>query len=137
MIENHELAVFLARVVLGILFFFQGFDKVFRIGISNVADEISVQLIRLSFPRQLLIIASFITSYIELVAGILLFAGLFVNPLLIVLTIHMIFVALAFSLINPIWDMKIYLPRLVLLIFLLCVPGDWYSFGIDQFIQKP
>jgi uncharacterized membrane protein YphA (DoxX/SURF4 family) len=135
MIENHEMAFFLARVVLGILFFFQGFDKVFRIGISNVADEISVQLIRLSFPRQLFIIASFITSYIELVAGIMLFAGLFVNYLLIVLTIHMIFVSLAFSLINPIWDMKIYLPRLLLLIFLLCVPTEWHSLGIDQLIQ--
>jgi putative oxidoreductase len=135
MIENQELAFVFVRIILGILFFFQGYDKVFRIRIHNVAEEISIQLMRLRFPKQLFIAASFITSYTELIAGILIFAGLFVNTVALILCINMILVAFAFSLINPIWDMKIYLPRLLLLIFLLSVPEDWHSWGLDQLIK--
>jgi uncharacterized membrane protein YphA (DoxX/SURF4 family) len=51
MIENPVVAVLLARLILGSLFFFQGFDKVFRIGISNVSEEFSMQLNKVKMPK--------------------------------------------------------------------------------------
>jgi uncharacterized membrane protein YphA (DoxX/SURF4 family) len=37
-----EVIVFtLARVILGVLFFFQGYDKIFRIGLKGVYREVS------------------------------------------------------------------------------------------------
>ena len=37
-ISNESILVFLLRVILGILFFFQGYDKVFKVKISGVID---------------------------------------------------------------------------------------------------
>lgn len=135
MIENYTLAALVARLILGMLFFFQGFDKVFRIGISNVSDEFSNQLGKLRMPRSIFTFIAFVTSYVELIAGLLLFMGLFVDIILPILAVDLIMVALAFSIINPIWDMKIYLPRLILLLFLLCIPSTWFAFGVDQLLK--
>jgi uncharacterized membrane protein YphA (DoxX/SURF4 family) len=132
MIENPVVAVLLARLILGSLFFFQGFDKVFRIGISNVSEEFSMQLNKVKMPKIFFSLMAYLTSYIELIAGAMLFLGLFVDVVLIILSLNLFLVALAFSIINPIWDMKVYLPRLLLLLFLLCVPESWFAFGLDQ-----
>ncbi len=136
---NDTIALFLIRTVTGILFFFQGYDKVFNIKINNVVATFNDPLNKFQIPKFILKPLISISSLIELLCGLLLIIGLFRNPALMFLALNMIFVALSFSIIKPMWDLKFYFPRMIFLILLLfCLPGndffslDWF-FKIGQF----
>jgi putative oxidoreductase len=76
-----------------------------------------------------------ISSFIELLCGLLLIIGLFRNPALMLLSFNLVFVALSFSLIKPMWDMKFYFPRMILVVILLfCLPGH-DIFSLDWLFQ--
>ena len=133
MIEYAEIvATFTARIFLGLLFFFQGYDKVFRVKISGVVKTFEQPYRQTKLPMSLLYAGATITSYIELIAGFMLILGLFKYLALYLLAFDLLIATAGLSLINPMWDLKFSFPRLILLIFLLIVPTEWDQWTLDN-----
>ena len=65
----------------------------------------------------------------------MLFVGLGRDIALYVLASELVFVAIAFSLIQPMWDMEYFFPRLVFIIALLLIPGGWDKFSLDYVLR--
>jgi uncharacterized membrane protein YphA (DoxX/SURF4 family) len=124
-------AVLIARVFLGILFFLQGYDKVFRMKVSKVIETIHTPLEVKGVPTIFSAVGAYFTSYVELVCGGLLIIGFAKYYCLYLLGFDLLFVTLAFSLVEPVWDMRHIFPRLALLIFLLIAPSQWDVISID------
>ena len=61
--------------------------------------------------------------------------GLFKYIALYMLGINLLVAAVVFSLIKPMWDMQYYFPRLVLVIALLLLPGDWDILTVDYLLK--
>ncbi len=127
-------ALLLLRIFIGAVFFFQGYDKVFRVKISGVADAFRYDLETRNLPRPLITSAAFFTSYIELIGGFLLVLGLFKLPVLYLLTVDVVVASVAFSIIKPMWNMQHVFPRLVILMALLLLPQEWDWFTIDAYL---
>lgn len=136
--QYHEvIAVFIARVFLGFLFFFQGYDAVFNVGIKNVIDTYEDSFFQKGIPKFLTVFGSYFTSYVELIGGALLIIGLFEYSALYLLGVNLLVVNIAFGIANPMWDMKFVSPRIALLLFLLITPTTWHMWTIDNLIFKP
>ncbi|HNP49544.1 MAG TPA: DoxX family protein, partial [Bacteroidia bacterium] len=101
---NISLAIFLLRTVTGILFMFQGYDKIFNIKIDSVVKTFSESVKSSLIPGSLLRPMVYISSYIEMICGSLLMIGLFREYSLFFLSLDLIFVAFAFSSIKAMWD---------------------------------
>lgn len=132
---NLHLAVFVLRSVTGILFFFQGYDKLFNIKIAGVMNAFGDSFNQKKISRNILRPAVMLSSWIELLCGFLLAIGLESHMALYFLAFNMIFVALAFSLIKPMWDMQYYFPRLIFIIALLLLPSDWDKISLDHLFK--
>ena len=128
-------ALLLAREILGILFLFQGYDKIFRIGIGNVADAASTPVTDKLFGKGFFKVLILLSSWVELLAGIMLMLGLQRDTGLLLLSADMLMTAVIFTLIKPMWDMKYYLPRLILLLILMIAPQAWDTFRIDSLLR--
>lgn len=129
-------AVFTARVFLGALFFFQGYDAIFNVKIKNVINAYADGFAGKGIPRFVTVLGSWFTSYAELIGGFLLLFGIFEYPALYLLSANLIIVSIAFSLAEPMWDMRFVFPRLVLLIFLLVTPAAWHSWSFDNLVTN-
>lgn len=66
--------------------------------------------------------------------GLLLIIGLAKFAVLPLLGIDLIMVTIAFSMLEPLWDMRIVLPRLVLLIFLFLTSTYFDYLSLDHLI---
>lgn len=124
-------AAFIARVFLGLLFFLQGYDKVFRIGVKQVIETVHNSLSSKGVPKFFSVLGAYFTSYIELVCGALLVIGFVKYYCLYLLGFDLLFAAIAFGMVEPVWDMKHIFPRLALLIFLMIIPSQWDVISID------
>lgn len=132
---NDAIAIMLVRSVAGILFFFQGYDKLFNIKTENVVRTFSEPLSKFKISPSLLRPAITISSLLELVCGILLFIGLYRNISLFFLTFDMIFVAFIFSSMKAMWDLQHYFPRLILIVILLFSPLELDLFSVDYLVH--
>lgn len=128
-------AEFLTRTILGILFFAQGFDKVFHIGIPEVARGFEQPASKYKVPVPLVTLVSALTSFAELIGGFLLLIGFMKYPALYVLGVDLILVSASFSLIRPMWDMQYVMPRLSLLIAQLIFPVEWGKWSLDYILN--
>lgn len=135
-INNEAVLTFILRVILGILFFFQGYDRVFKLKISGVIEFFSQQLGSIKVPQFVLVLTAWFTSCAELLCGALLILGLFKTYALYLLGLDLIIVSAAFSLIKPMWDMQQLFPRLILLAILLYLPAKWDVLSVDHFIWR-
>jgi len=128
--EGFSIAVALLamRLVAGILFFFQGYDKLFRVRTTGVLFAFSDSLKEKKIPIPVVRVFITLSSVIELVGGLLLALGLFRDPVLYLLMANMVCVAFAFSVVKPMWDLGYFFPRFVLLVALLLLPPscDWF-----------
>jgi uncharacterized membrane protein YphA (DoxX/SURF4 family) len=121
--SNDVFALFLIRAIAGALFFFQGYDKIFHIKIPNVVHAFENPYpTGFRIPTWLLKPAVLLSSWIEFIGGALLFLGLFRDPVLYAIGADLLFVAIAFSVLKPMWDMQFFFPRLVLILLLLMLP---------------
>jgi len=117
-------AAFILRVLLGVIFFFQGYDKVVKIGIKGVLDTVSPSYSRLGFPMFIIRLISYFTSWAELIGGGLLIIGLFSYPALILLSMDMLIVTVGFCMLDPVHDLRLLFPRIMfLLLYLLFAAG--------------
>lgn len=122
------------RTVTGILFFFQGYDKLFNIKIDNVVRTFSEPLSKFRLSLSFLKPTIFLSSVVEMICGILLFIGLGKNISLYLLAIDLIFVAFMFSSMKAMWDMQYFFPRLLFIVILLfCLP-EQDLFSLDTFL---
>ncbi|WP_300662846.1 DoxX family membrane protein [Fluviicola sp.] len=129
-------AVTIARIFLGILFLFQGYDAVVKIGMKNVIDAYQKRFAVKGIPRSLTSIAALFTSYTELICGALLIFGLFEFIILYLLGLNLIIAGIGFGINEPLWDTRHVFPRLVLLLLLLMTPPEWHSFSLDHIFFK-
>ena len=133
---NIQVAIFLLRTVTGILFLFQGYDKIFNIKISNVVSTFtSPYSSALKIPSFMLKPLIALSSWAELLCGLLVILGLFQNVALYFLAADMLFVAVTFSMIKPMWDMQFYFPRMIFLLLLLVVPDGWDHYCLDKLLR--
>ncbi len=124
-------AAFIARVFLGLLFFLQGYDKVFRIGVKRVIQTVHEPLAAKGVPRFVSSFGSYFTSYVELICGAFLIIGFVKYYCLYLLGFDLLFAAYAFGMVEPVWDMKHIFPRLALLLFLMIIPSQWDVISVD------
>jgi uncharacterized membrane protein YphA (DoxX/SURF4 family) len=124
-------AAFIVRIMLGLLFFLQGYDKVFRIGVKEVIRTIHEPLSSKGIPTFFSGMGAYLTSYIELICGGLLIVGFIKYYCLYLLGFDLLFATLALGIVEPVLDMKHIFPRLVLLIFLLIIPSQWDIISVD------
>lgn len=129
-----QAAVFFARVFLGLLFFIQGADKVFGVGLSKVAQTTRGELARTFLPAPVVTAVAYITSVIEFAGGFLLLVGFLKYAALYALGIDLLVVAVAMGLISPLWKTDLVFPRLLLLLFLLIAPPEWDVFSLDRLL---
>lgn len=136
-ILHHEaIGVFIARVFLGLLFFFQGYDAVFNVKIKNVIDTFQTSFANKGIPRFMTVIGSWFTSYVELIGGAFLVLGLFEYYTLTLLGINLIVVSIAFGITTPMWDTRHVYPRLILLVFLMLIPHSTNILALDNLLFK-
>lgn len=123
------------RLFCGIIIMLQGYDKLFKIKISGVIETFRYESQQKHIPTFLLKAMAYFTSFVEFFGGLFLVFGLFKNYTLCLLGLDMVFVAAAFSLMQPVWDMKNVFPRLMLIVLLLGMPSRWAFFSLDNLIR--
>jgi uncharacterized membrane protein YphA (DoxX/SURF4 family) len=132
---THESVLFfLLRVILGILFFFQGYDKLFNLKVSGVIAFFREESRPKKMPEILLVGSAWFTSIVECICGGLLILGLFKTPAMYLLGLDLILVAGAFSILKPMWNMQQVFPRLLLLAILLYLPSHWDLLSLDHLL---
>jgi len=135
--QYHEtVAVLIARVFLGLLFFFQGYDAVFNVKIKNVIGTYQVTFANKGIPKVFTTWASWYTSCTALIGGFLLIIGLFEYFTLYLLGINIIIASIGFGINTPVWDTKFVFPRLLLLLLLLMIPESINTFTCDYLFFK-
>ncbi len=132
---NLQIAEFLVRSITGILFLFQGYDKLFRIKMSGVIDTFAADANRYSIPGPVLTLVAYYTSIVEFFGGLFLVFGFFTSYSLYALGLDIVLVSFAFSYMNPMWDMKYVFPRLILIVTLLVLPQHYQMFSLDYLIK--
>ena len=135
-INDKAILVFVLRVILGVLFFFQGYDKVVKLKMNTVVDWLRQELSSINLPGWLINVFAYFTSYAELIGGAMLIAGLFEHFALYLLGVDLILVVIAFSMVKPMWYSSFVYIRLALLSVLLFVPREWDVLSADYIIQN-
>lgn len=131
--HNEIYAALILRVFLGILFFAQGFDKVFKVKIKGVVQTFEHPVITNRIPRWMLVLSAYFTSYVELICGFMLIIGFVKYYALYLLGIDLLVVGIAFCIIEPMWDMRHVFPRMLLLLIALMIPYQWDVISVDWF----
>lgn len=143
--HNRTIGILLIRVLLGIIFFFQGFGKVFTYGVDQVHEMFFKPSFQTAMPggetdyllpEWLTQTTAYFTSYAELICGALLVIGLFRNYSLYILGLVLLVVSFGHGLIEPIWDLSHVMYRAILLVALLLLPGEWDKISLDSILQK-
>ena len=129
--SREVVAMFVVRVFLGTLFFFQGFDAVFKIKVENVFHTIEQPFLDKGLPKIFITIGAYYTSYANLICGFLLIIGFVKYYALYFIGADILMTAFAFSIIKPMWDMQFVFPRLALMIFFLIAPTYWDVISVD------
>lgn len=135
MTDNLHIAELLIRLFAGIVFMFQGYDKLFRIKIPGVVDAFRAETNDARIPGSLLRGLAYYTSYVEFFGGFFLVSGFMTSYALYALSFDLIFVTIAFSYLEPMWDMKHVFPRLILVVVLLLLPEQFRQISIDCLLK--
>jgi len=129
------LATFLVRVMLGMLFAIQGFDKIFRQGVTPYYNAVSKPYLRMGMPKFMVMAGIYFTSYMEFAGGLLLIGGFMKNITCYLLGLDLLVATFGIAMLEPMWDMKHVFPRFAMLIFLLSTPADWDPFNFISFFE--
>ena len=133
-INNHYIvAVFIARIFLGFLFFFQGYETIVRVGVKNFTESFHSPLAEKGIPKAFTLTGIWIISFVQFIGGIFLIIGFVKYYVLYLLGIDLILALIAYGFIKPRWNIQIAFPRLAILIFLLMVPSEWDVLSVDYF----
>lgn len=133
---KYQFLELIIRLFCGVIFLFQGFDKLFVVKINGVVDLFQRNAAQKRVPQFMQYGLAGYTSVMEFFGGILLILGLYKNYVLILLGFDVILVAVAFSVLEPVWDMRHVFPRLLIISVLLVMPDEWCRFSLDHFMHK-
>ncbi len=134
---NRSIAVLTIRLILGFIFLMQGYGKVFIWGVENVYNmDFFYPTYQDLLPEFVIHATAYYTSYIELIAGILLVLGLKRDYALYALASVLIIVSFGHGLANPIWDLSHVIYRTILLVSLLIIPKEYDRFSVDNLVVK-
>ncbi len=125
-------AALIPRLFLGMLFFFQGFDALFNIGLRQIGETYRSNFAERGIPSFITTAGIFFTSAAELFGGLLLFLGVFRYYTLYLLGADLLAASLAFSIVKPMWDTKHVFTRMAILIFLIMLPESWDIYSLDH-----
>jgi uncharacterized membrane protein YphA (DoxX/SURF4 family) len=134
--QNQVVLYLVLRLILGVLFFYQGYDKVFRMRVSGVINYFRDETAGRRIPDFILVTSAWFTSLAELICGALLIVGFFESWSLYLLAADLVIVCAAFSILKPMWDMQLIFPRLMILAALLAMPKEWDVMSIDNFFRN-
>ena len=129
-------AVLFARALLGIIFTMQGYGKIFTYTVPKVYSMFFKDFEKTFLPKWIIWGTAYYTSYVELICGLLLIAGLFRKYALYLLAIDLLVVSFGHGLMEPIWDLQHVMPRAILLITILIVPAEWDRWNADRVLVK-
>jgi uncharacterized membrane protein YphA (DoxX/SURF4 family) len=124
------------RLLLGIIFFMQGYGKIFSITVSGVYDKFFKEFENTFLPKWLVIFTAYYTSYVEGIGGFLLIIGLFRRYAIYLLALDLLIVSFGHGLIEPIWDLSHVMPRAILLGGLFFLPENWDRWNVDRFRKQ-
>jgi uncharacterized membrane protein YphA (DoxX/SURF4 family) len=130
-----QMVVLFVGLLLGLIFFWQGFGKVFNWGIDAVYNNSFKPFEDTFLPEFILKSAVYFTSYVEFLGGFLLIIGLFRKQVHYLFAVVLLIVAFGHGLQSPIWDLQHVFIRSVLLVFLIML-FDKDSLNLDRFIKK-
>jgi len=133
---NRSIAVLTLRLLLGFIFFMQGFGKVFTFGVSNVYKNFFAETYSELLPDFLVQATAYYTSYVELIGGFLLIIGLKRDWALYALASVLVIVTFGHGLAEPIWDASHVMTRALMLVPLLLLPKEWDRFSVDGLMRK-
>lgn len=132
---NRKVGVLTLRLLLGFIFFFQGYGKVFNMKVSNVYNDFFKKTYEELLPDFLLQFTAYYTSYVELIGGFLLIIGLTRDWALYALASVLVIVTFGHGMAAPIWDASHVMVRALFLIPLLLLPREWDVFSLDTLIR--
>ncbi|MCH2195305.1 DoxX family membrane protein [Kordia sp.] len=133
---NKKIALLIIRLLLGFIFFFQGFGKIFKFGVDNVYNNFFAKTYDGILPDFLLQGTAYYTSYVEFLGGLLLIIGLKRDYTLYALASVLIIVTFGHGLVEPIWDLSHVMYRAILLLALLLLPKEWDAYRLDTLMKK-
>ncbi|WP_052752731.1 DoxX family membrane protein [Kordia zhangzhouensis] len=133
---NKKIALLTIRLLLGFIFFFQGFGKVFTFGVDKVYTNFFAKPYEGILPEFLLQATAYYTSYVEFFGGLLLIIGFKRDYTLYALASVLLIVTFGHGLTAPIWDLSHVMYRAILLIALLLLPTEWDNYRLDTLLQK-
>ena len=128
--------IFFLRTLLGLIFFMQGFGKVFTWGVDGVYQNAFGGFEKTWIPEFLLQATAYFTSYAELLGGLLLILGLFRHTAYLLLGIVLLVVAYGHGLESPIWDLQHVFFRGAILAALFLLPGEWDRWCLDGVVFR-
>ncbi|MFN8152953.1 MAG: DoxX family membrane protein [Bacteroidia bacterium] len=128
------LAAATLRITVGVLFAIQGYDKAIKIGVKGVVETVGPSYRNLGFPDFMIRFISFFTSWTELLAGVMLVAGVFTLPAAGLLCLDLIIVTAGMSLLDPVQELRIIFPRLLLLVIYLLFAAHLDTLSIDRWL---
>jgi putative oxidoreductase len=128
--------MFFIRALLGIIFFMQGYGKIFTIGVGKVYDRFFKDFENTFLPKWLILSTAYYTSYVEMICGFLLIIGLFRKYAMYLLAVDLLIVSFGHGLMEPIWDLSHVIPRAILLATLFLLPAEWDKWNVDLMIKK-
>jgi len=115
----------------------QGFGKVFTWGVETVYHKpYFYPTFKDLLPDFIIHATAYYTSYIELIAGLLVVIGLKRDYALYALASVLVIVTFGHGLADPIWNLSHVMYRAILLVALLLLPKEWDRFSIDHIISK-
>ena len=103
----------------------------FKVKINGVVNAFLDEAEHHHIHRPMVTLIAYYTSLVEFVCGITLVLGLFTDYSLYLLGLDLLLAAFAFSLVQPMWDMKHLFPRFILVITLLLFPAEWNKRSLD------
>ena len=136
MLRNQQIAILTIRLLLGFIFFFQGFGKVFKFGLENVYKNFFLSGYSDLLPDSLLFFTAYYTSLAELIAGLMLIIGFKRDYALYVLASVLVIVTIGHGLKEPIWDLSNVMYRAILLLSLLLLPKKLDIYSTDYLIRR-
>ena len=137
-IDDRAWAIFIARTILGLIFFMAGVFKVFTMTPVGHALRFFVEPYADTFlPMWSLWVTGTTVPVIELVAGGLLLLGLWTRPALLALGGVLILVTFGHLLAVPLYEFHTHvIPRTALLLFVLVMPSSDDRISLDSWLAR-
>jgi len=133
---SRAVAILFTRALLGIIFFMQGYGKIFTFGVSRLYSMFFKDFEKTFLTKWLIWGTAYYTTYVEFICGFLLIIGLFRQWSLYLLALGLLIVSFGHGLLEPIWDLSHVIPRAILLVTALIIPSEWDKWSVDRLIFK-